>query len=63
MHKLWDTYTSLMAAVAQKSVAEIATLIGHADEGKTAKEHYIGVPEHQPALKILDGGRQKEGGA
>jgi len=50
------TYTSLIAEVPRKSVAEIATLIGHADQGKTAKEHYIGVPEHQAALKIVDGG-------
>ncbi len=56
-HGLRDTYTSLMAAVAQKSVAEIATLLGHADDGKTAKEHYIGVPEHRPALQILDRGK------
>ena len=60
-HGLRDTYTSLMAAVAQKSVAEIATLLGHADDGKTAREHYIGVPEHRPALQVLDGGVSESG--
>lgn len=53
-HGLRDTYTSLMAALGSKSAAEIAKLVGHDDDGQTAKRHYIGVPEHRPALKILD---------
>jgi integrase len=56
-HGLRDTYTSLMAALGSKSAAEIAKLVGHDDDGQTAKRHYIGVPEHRPALTVLDGGR------
>ena len=52
-HGLRDTYTSLQAALGKKTSAEIADLVGHADAGKTAKEHYIGTPEHKPALRIV----------
>lgn len=55
-HGLRDTYTSLQAALGQRSAAEIAELIGHADDGKTAKAHYIGVPEHTAALRVVQGG-------
>ncbi|MBT9559604.1 MAG: tyrosine-type recombinase/integrase [Myxococcales bacterium] len=55
-HGLRDTFTSLMAEVARKSPAEIAKLVGHADQGKTAKKHYIGVAEHHAGLTLLQGG-------
>lgn len=51
-HGLRDTYSSAMAALAGKSAVEIAALLGHDDEGETAKQHYIGVPEHRPALEL-----------
>jgi integrase len=54
-HGLRDTFTSLMAALAQASHAEIAHLIGHADQGQTARRHYIGVSAHQPALVMVQG--------
>ena len=52
-----------MAEVAQKSVAEVATLISRANQGQTAEDHYIGVPEHIPALQFLDGGRRNRRGS
>lgn len=54
-HGLRDTYTSLLSALASKSSAEIAKLVGHDDEGQTARNHYIGVAEHRRALDVVDG--------
>ncbi len=53
---LYENSYKILQNVCVCSTAEIATLIGHADQGQTAKEHYIGVPEHRPALQVLDGG-------
>ena len=57
-HGLRDTFTSLVAELEQRSVAEIGRLVGHADGGRTAREHYIGVPQHQPALRLVMGGKE-----
>jgi len=54
-HGLRDTYTSLLAALASKSSVEIAALVGHGDQGQTARRHYIGVPEHRPVLRVVHG--------
>ena len=57
-HGLRDTYCSLLTALAGKSPVEIARLVGHADQGATAKKHYIGAPEHVPVLRLLAGGQK-----
>lgn len=54
-HGLRDTHTSILAELGQRSAADIARLVGHADQGKTAKKHYIGTPEHRPALRLVAG--------
>lgn len=55
-HGLRDTYASFMRGEAGQSAPEIGRFLGHADGGKTAERHYIGAPEHQPALRIVSGG-------
>ncbi len=56
-HGLRDTYASFMHGEAGRSAPEIGRFLGHADGGKTAKRHYIGAPEHQPALRLVAGGK------
>lgn len=53
VHGLRDTFTSLMAELGQRSVADIGRMVGHADGGRTAQRHYIGVPQHQSPLPQL----------
>jgi integrase len=55
-HGLRDTYTSLLAALGNKSAPEIAELVGHSDRGRAAREHYIGAPDHRPALRLVPAG-------
>ena len=57
-HGLRGTYMSALADQARTAVADIATVVGHADRGATARRHYIGVPAHQPALQVIRGGRR-----
>ncbi len=57
-HGMRDTFTSLMAELGQRSVADIGRMVGHADNGQTARRHYIGVAEHQPALRLVAGGKE-----
>ena len=59
-HGLRDTYTSLLASLARVSHADIARLVGHADNGVTARRHYIGQPQHNSALTL--GAAQEAGG-
>jgi len=54
-HGLRDTHATLLRELARKTAAEIGELLGHADRGKTAEQHYIGSPEHRPALKVVHG--------
>ena len=54
---LRDTYSSIEAEYGRKSASDIGRLLGHADGGQTAKRHYIGAPEHRPALKVVKGGK------
>ncbi len=56
-HGLRGTYMTLLAEEARVQVADIAAVVGHADRGGTARRHYIGASAHQPALKVIDGGR------
>jgi integrase len=51
-HGLRDSFATVQAALAAKTAAEVAVLLGHDDDGQTAKRHYIGVPEHRPALDL-----------
>lgn len=51
-HGLRDTYTSLMATLGRRSAEEIAELVGHGDDGATARRHYIGAPEHEVSLDL-----------
>ena len=55
-HGLRDTYSSFMSDQAGKSAPEIGRFLGHADEGRTARKHYIGASAHEPALKLIQGG-------
>ena len=59
-HGLRDTYTSLLTAMAGLSPVQIAELVGHGDDGQTARRHYIGAPEHRPDLRLVVGGRSSE---
>ena len=56
-HGLRDTFTSLQRELGRRSAADIAELLGHADDGKTAEQHYIGAAAHQPALRVILGGK------
>ena len=58
-HGLRDTYSSFLKGVG-KSAPEIGRWLGHADHGTTARQHYIGEPEHKPALQlqVIEGGRK-----
>ena len=49
---LRNTYSTMLSAIAGASPMQIARLMGHADQGQTAKRHYIGVPEHNCALRL-----------
>ena len=57
-HGLRDTFTSLQREKGRATAKDIAEMIGHADEGKTAERHYIGAAEHVPELKIIQGGKK-----
>jgi integrase len=52
-HGLRDTWSTLQAQLARLSAPDIGKLLGHADEGATAKRHYIGVPGHSAALRLV----------
>lgn len=54
-HGLRGTYTSILAAVTGASAPDIARLLGHVDDGPTARRHYIGLAEHRPALHLVRG--------
>ncbi len=53
-HGLRDTYASLCAELGGLQAPDVGRLLGHADAGRTARKHYIGSPEAQPALNQLD---------
>jgi hypothetical protein len=54
----WSDGTSALdKALAAKAAADSAELVGHDDEGQTAKRNYIGVPEYRPALRLATEGR------
>ena len=59
-HGLRGTYMTAMEQEAQTAVADIAMVVGHADRGTTARRHYMGGHRHQPALKVLKGGRKAD---
>ena len=54
---LRDTYASIEAEHGRKNASDVGKLLGHGDAGQTAKRHYIGAPQHRPALKVVEGGR------
>lgn len=49
-HGLRDTWASFMAEHARMSDGQIGDLMGHADNGVTARRHYIGVVVHDACL-------------
>ena len=57
-HGLRDTFTSIQREKGRAKAKDIAEMIGHADDGKTAERHYIGAAEHQPALEVIRGGKR-----
>lgn len=66
-HGLRGTHTSMLLALAGKRIAglgdavtleEVAQVLGHADDGATARRHYKGAPEHTPALQLVAGGEK-----
>jgi len=55
-HGLRATHASLRRIVADEAVAKIGDALGHADHGKTAAAHYVGVAAAVPVLRVLAGG-------
>ncbi len=55
-HGLRATHASLRRIVVDEAVAKIGDALGHADHGKTAKNHYVGAPSQVPVLRVLSGG-------
>ena len=54
-HGLRATHASLRATVVDEAVSRIGDALGHADHGKTAAAHYVGVQATVPVLKLLAG--------
>lgn len=52
-HGLRDTYATLVAEIGGGSAQDIGRLLGHADNGATARNHYIAAPEQVPALHLV----------
>lgn len=55
-HGLRATHASLRRIVVDEAVAKIGDALGHADHGKTAKNHYVGAAATVPVLRVLAGG-------
>ncbi len=54
-HGLRATHASLRASVVDEAVSRIGDALGHADHGKTAAAHYVGVQPTVPVLKLMAG--------
>lgn len=54
-HGLRATYASLRATVIDEAVSRISDTLGHADHGKTAAAHYVGVQPTVPVLNLMAG--------
>lgn len=57
-HGLRGTYMTVLAVVGKVAPMDIARLVGHADSGETARQHYLGgaAPESAMSLATLLGG-------
>lgn len=52
-HGLRGTWATVKAAMEGKTVAAIGDGLGHADDGKTAQQAYLGAPVQVPALYVV----------
>lgn len=53
---LRGTYASILADEGYE-LPDIGRLLGHADGGKTAAQHYAGAPQRTRELRLIEGGR------
>lgn len=58
-HGLRGTWSSMLVAEKQRSLADVGSVLGHADAGKTAGRHYVGAAERRRELKVVTGGREE----
>ena len=52
-HGLRDTYATLVAELGGGSAFDVGQLLGHGDNGATARNHYIAAPEQVPARTLV----------
>lgn len=51
-HGLRGTYMTVLAVVGKVAPMDIARLVGHADAGETARQHYLGAAAPEPAINL-----------
>lgn len=56
-HGLRGTYATF-AALSEHTAPEIASFLGHGDNGQTARAHYVSAPAHEAGLRMIRGGRR-----
>lgn len=58
-HGLRGTWSSMLVSEKQRDLADVGSVLGHADAGRTAGRHYVGATERRRELKVVTGGREE----